>query len=205
MNNGHQMMLAWRFYVDDNNDKVPSAWRAEGDWLAVPDMTWTGKPNVDGANTGNWDVDLTIKKSPLWPYCGNNADIWRCPGDDTYRCIAQTGPKKGTSFPRVRSVSMLSWFNGLDADQFAGCAGYTKYKKTSQIVNPGPSMTIVFLDERCDSINDGEWCTSMNGSEVHRWKDPRTTPLIGKLPGLNVSSPGNPDVYWLMEHSTRKP
>src|SRR3954465_5604002 len=72
MNTGRQMMLAWRFYIDDNNDKTPSAWRAEGDWLAVPDMTWTGNPKTDGQNPGNWDADVTIKKSPLWPYCGNN-------------------------------------------------------------------------------------------------------------------------------------
>jgi prepilin-type processing-associated H-X9-DG protein len=42
-------------------------------------------------------------------------------------------------------------------------------------------------------------------SEVHRWKDARTTPPIGGLRGLNVLSPNNPDVYWIMERSTRKP
>jgi prepilin-type N-terminal cleavage/methylation domain-containing protein len=25
MNNSHQLMLAWKFYCDDNGDKVPSA------------------------------------------------------------------------------------------------------------------------------------------------------------------------------------
>ncbi len=128
---------------------------------------------------------------------------------------------------------MLSWFNGSDADGFTGCSGYTKYKKMSNVLNPGPSMTIVFLDERCDSINDGEWCTSMNGwpnqpsawrmidfpasyhggaggvafvdghAEIHKWKDPRTTPPIGRVT-LDVSSPNNPDAFWVMERSTRK-
>lgn len=128
---------------------------------------------------------------------------------------------------------MLSWFNGIDADSFSGCSGFTKYAKMSQVMNP--AMTIVFLDERCDSINDGEWCTSMNGwpdkpqqwimidfpgsyhngagglsfadghSEVHKWLDPRTTPPIGRLYNLNVPSPNNRDVYWIMERSTRKP
>jgi prepilin-type N-terminal cleavage/methylation domain-containing protein len=236
MNNGKQMMMAWRLYVDDNSDKVPSAWRAAGDWLPVGDMNWTGNAAADGGNTSNWDPEITIKRSPLWPYCGNSAGIWRCPGDDRYPCIAPAGPYKGQSFPRVRSISMLSWFNGSDADAFAGCYGYTKYTRLSQVLKPGPAMTIVFVDERCDSINDGEWCTSMNGwdplqpngwvmidfpgsyhalasgfsfadghSEIHKWKDPRTTPPVGKLPGLNVSSSNNRDVYWLMEHSTRKP
>jgi prepilin-type processing-associated H-X9-DG protein len=42
-------------------------------------------------------------------------------------------------------------------------------------------------------------------TEVHRWTDPRTTPSFLPSPGqiLNVgSSPNNPDVYWLQDHST---
>jgi prepilin-type N-terminal cleavage/methylation domain-containing protein/prepilin-type processing-associated H-X9-DG protein len=233
MNNGRQLMLAWRFYVDENSDKVPSAWRNAGDWWPVSDMDWTGNPTTDGGNQYNWNIELTVKKSPLWPYCGNSPGIFRCPGDDKYPCVVNYGTYKGSSFPRVRSISMLSWFNGADADSFG--AGYTKYKKMSEVLKPGPAMTIVFLDERCDSINDGEWCTSMNGwpdqpsswrlvdfpasyhggacglsfadghSEIHKWRDPRTTPPLRQNLPLNVSSPNNPDAYWLMERSTRKP
>ena len=235
MNNGRQMMLAWRFWVDDNSDKIPSAWQGPDDWNPVGDMNWTGNPTVDGSNRNNWDPETTIKKSPLWPYCGNSLGIWRCPGDDKYPCIVPSGPDKGNSFPRVRSVSMLSWFNGADADSSGlGGAGWLKYTKMSQVQNPGPALTILFLDERCDSINDGEWCTSMYGwpdtpsmwkmidfpgsyhggsgglsfvdghSEIHKWRDSRTTPPIGKLFNLNIPSPNNQDVYWLMERSTRK-
>jgi prepilin-type N-terminal cleavage/methylation domain-containing protein/prepilin-type processing-associated H-X9-DG protein len=236
MNNGRQMMLAWRLYGEENGDKLPSAWGyPDTDWIPFgADMTWNGSPAVDGANRYNWDAEETIKKSRLWPYCGNNPDIWRCPGDSKYPCVASSGPLKGQGVPRVRSVAMLSWFNGRDADAFAGCQGYTKYTRLSSVLNPGPAMTIVFLDERCDSINDGEWCTSMNGwpdqprawimidfpgsyhggagglsfadghSEIHKWKDARTTPPIGRLYSLNVPSPNNPDVQWMMERSTRK-
>jgi prepilin-type N-terminal cleavage/methylation domain-containing protein/prepilin-type processing-associated H-X9-DG protein len=237
MNNGRQMMTAWRFYVDENSDKVPSAWGYPNtDWIPYGlDMSWSGNPTADGANPNNWNADITIKKSLLWPYCGNNPDIWRCPGDNKYPCVASSGPLKGQVLPRVRSVSMLSWFNGSDADAFSGCNGFIKYKKLGQVQNPGPTMTILFLDERCDSINDGEWCTSMSGwpdkptqwvmidfpgsyhggagglsfvdghSEIHKWKDPKTTPAIGKLYNLNVPAPNNPDVFWIMERSTRKP
>src|SRR5438093_1460265 len=44
MNNSHQMMLVWRFYVEDMADKVPSAWRLPGDWVPGGDMSWTGNP-----------------------------------------------------------------------------------------------------------------------------------------------------------------
>jgi prepilin-type N-terminal cleavage/methylation domain-containing protein/prepilin-type processing-associated H-X9-DG protein len=235
MNNGKQMMLTWRFYVDDYSDKVPSAWGGPGDWMPGVNMDWSGRPLTDGTNPDNWDIE-TLKKSPLWPYCGKSPGIWRCPADDKYPCIAASGPNRGQSFPRVRSVSMLSWFNGADADDPGlGGAGWIKYKKLSQVVKPGPALTIVFLDERCDSINDGEWCTSMYGwpdqpaqwklidfpgsyhggagglsfadghAEVHKWRDPRTTPAIGKLGSLNILSANNRDVYWMMERSTRKP
>ncbi len=234
MNNGRQLMLAWRFYVEDNGDKVPSAYQGPGDWMPNQNMNWSGNPSIDGSRADNWDVSF-LKRSPLWQYCGNNPGIFRCPGDDKYPCIVPSGPNKGQGFPRVRSMSMLSWFNGSDADSFPGCSGYMKYKKLGQVLNPGPAMTFVFVDERCDSINDGELCTSMNGwdppnrsawviidcpgsyhggacgfafadghSEIHKWRNAKTLAAIGSGGGSWIS--GAPDdAYWIMEHSTRKP
>jgi prepilin-type processing-associated H-X9-DG protein len=96
-------------------------------------------------------------------------------------------------------------------------------------------MTFVFLDERYDSINDAEFCTSMSGfpdqpaqfylidfpasyhggsgglsfadghSEIHKWRDARTMPPLGSITKLKVPSPNNPDSFWMAEHSTRKP
>lgn len=232
MNNGRQMMLAWRMYVEDNIDRVPSAYGNPGDWWPFPSMTWSGNPVVDGGNPYNWNVDLTVKKSNLWPYCGNSTAIWRCPGDEKWVCT----PVKGQLYPRVRSYSMLSWFNGSDADYASlGGVGYVKYTKLSEVLKPGPSMTFAFLDERVDSINDGEWCTSMIGwdpldpsqwhfidgpgnnhggatgfsfvdghSEIHKWKSAKTIPPVGQG-GMWMIEPNGVDVYWVMERSTRKP
>jgi len=235
MNNNKQLMLTHRMYAEDNSDKVPSAYGRADDWIPNMSMDWTGNPVADGGVPANWDAEITIKKSLLWPYCGNSQGIWRCPADNAYNCLATYGPLKGQTLPRVRSMSMLSWFNSSDARDFAGCAGYTLYTKLSQVIMPGPSMTILFVDERCDGINDGEWCTSMNGwpdnpnswtmidfpasyhggaggvsfidghAEIHKWRDARTTPPLSKNLSLNVPSPKNQDVFWLMERSTRKP
>ncbi|MCX6915508.1 MAG: prepilin-type N-terminal cleavage/methylation domain-containing protein, partial [Verrucomicrobia bacterium] len=43
MNSSRQLLLAWKFYCDDNGEKVPSAWypsdaAKQGDWWPVPDM-----------------------------------------------------------------------------------------------------------------------------------------------------------------------
>ena len=232
MNNSRQCLLVWKFYCDDFSEKVPSAWHRAGDWWpdnAIGDMDWTGNPTQDGANQANWNPEKTVKLSTLWPYCGNNAAIFRCPADSKWPCVYQ-----GVSYPRVRSISMLSWFNGYDAQDVSGTTGYTVYAKTTDLIKPGPAMTLVFLDERVDSINDGEWCSSMRGwdpmntkqlyivdipasyhgggggfafadghSEIHRWRDVVLNVPMGH--GPNISAPDSKDAYWIAEHSTRKP
>jgi hypothetical protein len=40
-------------------------------------------------------------------------------------------------------------------------------------------------------------------SEIHSWQDVALTTRMGH--GPYVPAPNSKDVYWLMEHSTRKP
>ncbi|MBM3880047.1 MAG: type II secretion system protein [Verrucomicrobia bacterium] len=228
LSNGRQMMTAWRLYVDDNQDKLPSAWRRAGEWIS-------GDLDFSGANPSNWDINQDIVKSPLWPYCGQSAGIWRCPADKS-TVIPTSGPFRGQSVPRVRSISMNAWFNGADASGF-GPAGFLVYAKFSDLIDPGPSLTWAFVDEREDSVNDGEFVVGMWGypdqptqwkmvdypasyhnraggfafadghSEIKKWQDARTMPVLrkGQPISLNVASPGNRDVLWMMERTTRKP
>jgi prepilin-type processing-associated H-X9-DG protein len=229
-NNLGRLLNAWRMYAEDNSDKVPSAWANPGDWWPVGSMSWTGSAANDGANQGNWNPEVTVKKSPLWPYCGNSLDIWRCPGDATYPCLVTSGPRQG-QYPRVRSYSMNCWFNGADATSFG--QGFTVYRKIGDCLKPGPAMTFVFAHERVDSINDGEFIVGMSGypdqpqswrlidlptnlhggacafsfvdghTEIYRWRDVALTIPMGH--GPVVTAPGSQDTHWLMEHCTRKP
>ena len=225
MNNGKQMMLAWRFYVDDNQEKVPWSYNPgnPAEWVH-------GSLDNDGNNRSNWDVEQDIKKSPLWSYCGNNTDIWKCPADNS------TVKYQGKVLPRVRSISMDAWFNSTDVASVSGTTGFRIYTKTSDVIDPSPTLCWLFIDEREDSINDGEFCVGMAGwpdkpaqwklvdfpasyhngaaglsfvdghSEIKKWTDPRTTPALkrGGEITLNVVSANNPDSYWLMYRSTRK-
>jgi prepilin-type N-terminal cleavage/methylation domain-containing protein len=233
MNSSRQLLLAWKMYCDDNGEKVPSAWVNEGDWMPGPEMKTPVNPTVDGGadRPGNWNPDATVKASPMWPYCGNSPAIFRCPADTKYACTVTTAPYAGQSLPRVRSMSMNSWFNGADTRKFG--PGYTVYARTTDMIKPGPSMTMVFVDERADSINDGEWCIGMNGwdpylptswsivdipsnyhggacgvgfadahSEIHKWKDVALNIPFGH--GPNIPAPNSKDAYWMMEHATRK-
>ncbi|HTL55776.1 MAG TPA: prepilin-type N-terminal cleavage/methylation domain-containing protein [Candidatus Limnocylindrales bacterium] len=220
LNNGRQMMLAWRCYVDDNVDRLPQAF-GPSQWV-------TGNLDFNGANRSNWDIYQDLAKSLLWQYCGKNAKVWKCPSDSS------TVQVNGALYPRVRSISMNSWFNSIDTHWFG--EGFRIYKKMSDLQDPGPARTFVFVDEREDSINDGEICVGMFGyadhpqewrlvdypasyhngaaglsfadghSEIKKWQDPRTRPVVkvaADLP-LNVLSPNNPDAFWLMDRSTRR-
>jgi prepilin-type N-terminal cleavage/methylation domain-containing protein/prepilin-type processing-associated H-X9-DG protein len=240
MNNTKQLTLAWRMYSEDNRDTLLFGYATVAN--AVP-YAWVpsgGGMDIDDANpraVGNWDYDRTIRKSPMWPYCGNQTAIWHCPADMAVGINAQ-----GQSVPRVRSMSMSNWVGG-NGDTPPDYKGYwgagakrQVFRKIINMVKPGPAMTFVLLDERRDSINDGYYVVEMDGfpdtsktkvvdfpasyhggaagfsfadghSEIHKWRDSRTTPPYkpGGTLSLNVPSPNNMDVYWMQDHSTRVP
>src|SRR5215469_5547554 len=49
LNNGRQLMLAWRMYVDDNQERLPQAYGPQP-WVE-------GNLDFNGANPSNWDVN----------------------------------------------------------------------------------------------------------------------------------------------------
>ncbi len=223
MNNNRQMMLAWRLYLDDSQENLPYSYNPgdAAEWVH-------GSLDFSGGNASNWDINKDIVKSVLWPYGANNPSMWRCPAD-------RSTVKKGSqTLNRVRSMSMNAWLNSTDVANFG--SGYRVYKKATEFNDPGPSMTWVLMDEREDGINDAELVVGMTGypdapnswtivdypasyhngaaglsfadghAEVHKWKDPRTMPVLkkGALLPLNQPSKNNQDALWLMERSTRK-
>ena len=62
---------------------------------------------------------------------------------------------------------MLNWVGGRGEDRPMGWSDasgpWRIYRKESDFVDPGPSNTFVFLDEREDSINDGMFVVDMGG------------------------------------------
>lgn len=220
MNNGRQLLLAWRLYVDDNQERLPQSYGSDP-WVK-------GNLDFDPSNQSNWDVNKDLVKGLLWSYCGKTAKIFKCPADFSMVKV------KGQKLPRVRSVAMNGWIDSSDVSQFAN-GSFRVYKRFSDFLDPGPSMTWVFIDERQDSINDGEMIVGMYGypdkanqwkiidypagyhnragglsfadghSEIRKWVDAQTVPPLKVESGLNlnVSSPNNQDVKWLMDRTTR--
>jgi prepilin-type N-terminal cleavage/methylation domain-containing protein/prepilin-type processing-associated H-X9-DG protein len=156
MNNHRQLMLAWRMYVEDNRDVVPHVKHGPYAWIE----NWLDF----SATRDNWDVDYALKTGILWQYCGNNVAIFKCPGDQSVVNV------RGVVYPRVRSMSMLNWIGGRGENRamswsnvtFGNTRGeYRIYRKFSDLRDPGPARTFVFLDEREDSINDGMFVVDM--------------------------------------------
>lgn len=234
MNNHRQLSLAWRMYSEDNNDRLLFASESyDADKLWTANYAWiTGTLTFDPSDPANWNPDLTIKKSPLWPYCGKNLGIWKCPADRSAIIV------NGQSKPRVRSMSMnvfLGGWGGTDGNWGAVFSDYKIYLKQSELSDPGPAKVFVFLDMREDSIDMGNFGTRMAGwpnkpqeygfydlpgyyhhlacgfsfadghSEIRRWRDSRTMPPIvnGGFINDTFSSPNNVDVAWLQERASR--
>ncbi|MSU59158.1 MAG: prepilin-type N-terminal cleavage/methylation domain-containing protein [Pedosphaera sp.] len=163
MNNHKQLLLAWKMYTDDNYESLPFAKGGPFEWVG-------GDMNISPENTDPAVVPSAggnnIKSSLLWPYCGKNLDIFKCPGDRSTGINAQR-----QVVPRVRSMSMLNWVGGRGSAGgvpapmvWSDATGpWRIYRKSSDFTNPGASGTFVFLDEREDSINDGFFVVDMDG------------------------------------------
>jgi prepilin-type N-terminal cleavage/methylation domain-containing protein len=236
MNNHRQLCLAWKMYVDDNGEKLPWASDIPGLFIGDPSTNrpaWmTGLLNNDPNNRSNWDPAQDIYKSPLWPYCGKNVAIFKCPADRSSVNVPGLGNQ-----PRCRSMSMNVYLGG-----FAGTDGgwrwsnnWKIFKSTADFPPMPVSSLFVFLDMREDSVDTGNFSTQMDGypdnprlwgfydlpgiyhcgacgfsfadghSEIKKWLDSRTTPPLvqnGQVTD-HFLSPNNVDVAWLQDHSTR--
>src|ERR1044071_9476742 len=103
MSNHRQLALAWRMYSEDNRDVLLYA-TADGSYAQ---FSWVqGVLDFNSGNPSNWNPDVDIKKSPMWPYCGNSVGIWKCPAD---RSTVLVGAERK---PRIRTMSMSIWVGG---------------------------------------------------------------------------------------------
>lgn len=105
------------------------------------------------------------------------------------------------------------------------------YRRMDAIGKPAPAALWIILDEREESINDGCFFTNPDfqwnlidypaayheqgagfafadgHSEIHRWMDRRTAPVLlpGQLLPLNMTFPGDVDITWLQQHASSRP
>ena len=177
LNNNRQLCAAWRMYADDNHDlMVYSSDDGTGSANPQNQYAWTSTHlDFNPANSGNWDPDYDITVRPLWPYTIRNTSIYRCPADKSIVVVS------GILLPRVRSYSMNYYLGG-----FAGTTGglqsnYRIFLRTTDLSDPGPAKALLFLEERWDIINWGNYYVDMTGYSP---SNPTLYQFNGDFPGL---------------------
>jgi prepilin-type N-terminal cleavage/methylation domain-containing protein/prepilin-type processing-associated H-X9-DG protein len=168
MSNQRQMGIGWQMYANENKDYVTysSAWPG-----IDPRNAWVWCTNEEDFSSGKYNYDPVaagITTGPLYPYI-NSTMVYKCPSDTS---VVNVG---GSLYPRVRTVSMNFFFGGFGGSNAASGLGvgawaelYPIYLKISDLIasqSPGPSMTWVFVDERQDCINWGNYLTDMQGAD----------------------------------------
>jgi prepilin-type N-terminal cleavage/methylation domain-containing protein/prepilin-type processing-associated H-X9-DG protein len=220
-----QLQLTWAMYADDHNDSiVGNHWQDEanhvpnvGNWVTG----WLDPRQVNNTDNTNILFLLDSKFGALGPYS-------KSPG--IYRCLAsKVVAREGTAtYPVVRTVSMSVWmgFRSLPWNN-----GYKAFRKKSLITGMPVSDALVFVDERDDSIDDGEFAIDMEANqivnfpagyhggsggvtfadghaEIHRWRSselqaPQQSVQVVKHE-FTMVSPNNIDLVWMRTHATAK-
>jgi len=231
LNNMKQLQLAWYLYAGDYNDRIPPNYGVFGAGVSPDSASW-----VSGYMTyeteplaAAWYFDSTnvLKLVPggygsIGQYTKTPA-IYKCPADKSWIKIG------GQIHSRVRSVSMNEYMNCLEIDDSA--LSYV-FRKTSDIIDPGPSQAFVFADDHEDSVGDPmfyvpfptDWPNTYWGSlpanrhsgagvfafadghaEIKKWLDPRTLVPVKRVKGWwDPNSPQNQDALWVQERTTRR-
>ncbi len=221
LNNLKQLQLAWVMYAMDHDDHVVRVDDSGANDVNVARRNWCAGTMDTAQNRASTTNTLMLTEGQLYK-SHNSLGIYRCPADKS----TQNYPRPGGP-PRVRSMSASQAFstgNWLPASQ------YKTFTKTSDMTDPGPAMTWVFIDEHPGSINDGGFGVAMpanpaaaklvdipasyhNGAgglsfadghaEIRKWVDARTKPTAA-IPQLNINTPNNRDVLWLAERTTSR-
>ncbi len=136
VNNTKQLQLGWNAYASDNNDAMMpnSPLGAGNSWCGGSGENW-------GLNDANTNAML-YQTNLMAGYMTAQLGVYKCPAD--------TIPSANGD--RIRSYSMQGQVG--TTKQYQSYAK-TYFKVTELIPSPGPSDTIIFLEENMCSMNDG--------------------------------------------------
>jgi prepilin-type N-terminal cleavage/methylation domain-containing protein/prepilin-type processing-associated H-X9-DG protein len=236
-----QIIIGWTSYANEFTKLAPSG---GGDGTTSYPITQQPIPSAwclgrmdEATSWTDTSVQATgtliIRASAMFPYVGNS-QVFKCPADVSTATGTACYPWGGPGNPRVRSMSMSMWMNGVGVGSYGDATLETAFGKLTDISQPAKS--IVVLDENAGTINDPEWFnepgadvttwtdvpgTYHNGAggisfgdghaEIHKWHDPAILGQIGGLNGFGGSasnlSPldGGKDLRWVQSHVTYGP
>jgi prepilin-type N-terminal cleavage/methylation domain-containing protein/prepilin-type processing-associated H-X9-DG protein len=222
LENLRQLTLGWQMYAGDNSGKITP----DGDQQTqastptdpniLPGGKWIQWCPGNMATYSSYATNF-IQAGLIYPYV-KTSNVYKCPAD-------QSGVRFGPYFyPRLRSYSMNCYMAPIDPWVSVGQQGTRDFFKDTDINNPKPSMTYVFIDENEHSINDSYFVSDPNQSnywqdvpatrhggagslsfadghsEIKRWTDKNVLnpPRFGGFTG----DPSSGDSAWLHQRAT---
>jgi prepilin-type N-terminal cleavage/methylation domain-containing protein/prepilin-type processing-associated H-X9-DG protein len=184
LNKNRQLMIGWQSTTLDENEVMPGS--IHGGLAQNP-------ADINGARTAgsipfyqpwaqgwldwglsshntNWQYCADPKYSSIATSIGQNRELFKCPADK-FQSAAQ---KNAKWTGRVRSMS-----GNIGVGNGNGGPGdgpwnnnYKKCKKTTELTNPSPAETWVYVDEHPDSMNDaGFFSVSGDATGTGGWVD----------------------------------
>jgi prepilin-type processing-associated H-X9-DG protein len=149
--------------------------------------------------------------------------VLQCPADQFVSSPQRTRGWKR----RVRSVSANMFVGGVNTDSGPTDASLVVAAKYTDLVNPKPAETWLFVDEHPDSINDpafftprvGQWIDlpgnlhdggsgvayADGSAEIHRWEGSALNNPVRFAFTPLLTQPNDPDIAWLRYRTPRKP
>lgn len=225
MNNLRQATLCSHMYTGDNRENLPgNHWQDEKNhvknenWLSG----WLAPATPNVADNFDTSLFLDPQFAQLGPYT-KNPKLYLCSAS---RVMAKMGARQ---MPIVRTLSMSVWMGSITV---VPQTGYMTFHKATEIGGKiSPSDAILFIDERDDSIDDGEFKINMPGkfqianvpgsyhggsggvtfadghAELHKWQTPEV--LLRQQYGQSTLkeqnipvAANNIDYMWLTNHAT---
>ncbi len=140
LNNLKQLQICYRMYVDDFNDMLPPN-TSSGSSVTLTNSWIIGDAQAD-ITTDN------IRQGLLFPY-NQSVGIYVCPANRNR--TAPRLPLYPSGAPQTRTCS-IDYALGSGNPVYRGVAPIAKF---TGIVNPAPTLKVVFVDENEKSVGDG--------------------------------------------------
>ena len=142
VNNLHQLALVWATYAGDNAEQLVANGSSDDGpaWVAG---SFRSKPS-DATNAA---LLADPHRSLFAPYLGASR-VYKCPADNS------PGTSATPAHPRVRSYAMNSYVGwaGVPFKTVPDPTHYAVFERSTEIVNPSPADTLVFVEVNPDSI-----------------------------------------------------
>ena len=148
LSNHRQLILGWQMYADDHSGQL--AWTVD-DGDGQPFTNWVAGNLRYSAEAANTDLLVDKDRTLLAPYVPN-AKVYKCPADKS---------------KFARSVAMNNRMNPIRPGREPLVLGgygtnFMVYRRTSQM--RAPAKLFVILDERSDSINEGNFASDLSNT-----------------------------------------